>query len=116
MARIVGSIADGEYVYIPNRDQVSSGNPGIGEQAFPVGDQAAGRVQARGNPGGCVNINSSSAQELQALPGIGPALSERIVAYRSENGLFARAEDLDSVSGVGITMINKIRNHICAIP
>lgn len=51
--------------------------------------------------GGKVNLNSASAQDLDALPGIGPVLAARIVAWRKANGRFKSVEDLRQVSGVG---------------
>ncbi len=50
---------------------------------------------------GLVNINSASVAELDALPGIGPAKAQAIVAYRTEQGPFARTEDLVLVKGIG---------------
>ncbi len=50
---------------------------------------------------GKVNLNNASAQELDALPGIGPVLAARIVAWRKANGRFKSVEDLRQVSGVG---------------
>lgn len=65
---------------------------GTGEGASSSG--SAARV-------GKVNLNSASAQELDALPGIGPVLAARIVAWRKANGRFKSIEDLRQVSGVG---------------
>ena len=48
-----------------------------------------------------VNLNTADREALTALPGIGEALAERIVAYREEHGPFAAVEDLTNVSGVG---------------
>jgi len=53
-------------------------------------------------PGGeVVYINTASTAELETLPGIGPGLAARIIAYREENGRFRGMEDLDQVSGIG---------------
>jgi len=50
---------------------------------------------------GKVNLNTASVQELDALPGIGPVLAGRIVAWRKTNGHYKSIEDLRQVSGVG---------------
>lgn len=51
--------------------------------------------------GGKVNLNTADAAALEALPGIGPALSQRILAFREEQGGFGAVEDLMKVSGIG---------------
>ena len=48
-----------------------------------------------------VNINTATAEELTALPGVGEALAERIIAYREEHGAFRAAEELMEVDGIG---------------
>jgi competence protein ComEA len=52
-------------------------------------------------PGGLISINRATAEQLEELPGIGPALSARIIAYRDANGGFKAKEDLLNVSGIG---------------
>ena len=59
-----------------------------------------------------ININTADEQELQLLPGIGPVLAQRIIAWREENGAFLIAEDLLAVEGIGVTKLNEIRNLI----
>jgi len=48
-----------------------------------------------------ININTATAAQLQSLPGIGPAIAQRIVEYREKSGPFSRVEDLMKVSGIG---------------
>lgn len=50
---------------------------------------------------GRIDINRASLVELTQLPGIGPRLAERIIAYREKHGRFRRASDLQKVSGIG---------------
>ncbi|MFO0787403.1 MAG: helix-hairpin-helix domain-containing protein [Phycisphaerales bacterium] len=62
-------------------------------------------VQANGK----VDINSAPPEELEKLPGIGPALAARIVEDRAKNGKFSRLEDLDRVKGIGPKLLERIR-------
>jgi len=55
-----------------------------------------------------VELNGASLQELQKLPGIGPKMAERIVAYRQENGRFKSVADLQSVKGIGVKKMEKL--------
>ena len=48
-----------------------------------------------------LDLNTATAEELAELPGIGPELAKRIVAYRTEHGAFAATEELMKVSGIG---------------
>lgn len=59
-----------------------------------------------------VNINTADAEELQLLPGIGPVLAGRIVAWREQNGDYLIAEDLLAVEGIGMTRLQEIRDLI----
>ena len=59
-----------------------------------------------------VNINTAAAEELDVLPGIGPALAGRIIAYREEHGPFTAVEDLLEVSGIGEKVLDGLRDQI----
>jgi competence protein ComEA len=56
-----------------------------------------------------VSLNSASAAQLNALPGIGPALAERILAERQERGGFVAVEDLLGVRGIGPATLERLR-------
>jgi len=62
--------------------------------------------------GGRVNINQADSLTLQTLPGIGPAMAERIIAYRQENGPFTTVEDILNVKGIGPATLEKLRDLI----
>jgi comEA protein len=59
-----------------------------------------------------LDINRAAQAELVALPKIGPALAQRIIAYREEQGLFERIEDIQKVSGIGEGTFKRIKNLI----
>lgn len=59
-----------------------------------------------------VNINRATADELQALEGIGSKRAEAILEYRSRRGWFAIAEDIMKVRGIGKKTFRKIRHRI----
>lgn len=59
-----------------------------------------------------ISINSATLEELQALPGIGPAIAQRIMEYRKSN-TFQSLEQIQNVKGIGTAMFNKIKDKIC---
>lgn len=64
----------------------------------------------KANPtGNLININSASASELQDLPGIGPAYSNRIVEWRKENGRFTSINQLLEIKGIGEKRLANIK-------
>ncbi|MFN8484917.1 MAG: ComEA family DNA-binding protein [Anaerolineae bacterium] len=98
---------DGEQVYVPARGTPTP--PAIGP---------AGAAPASGKPaaaGGRVNLNTATKEELDALPGIGAVLADRIIQYRQKNGPFQRPEDLKKVPGFGGTkLFDGIKDRITA--
>jgi len=59
-----------------------------------------------------IHLNQATAEQLQALPGVGPALSERIVVYRTEHGPFSSVDQLTEVKGVGQAKLAKFRTQL----
>ncbi len=81
------------------------------EQGFVVVSEGTPSSLLEGDP---VDINNASQAELEGLPGIGPSLAERIIAYREENGPFAQIEDIVNVSGIGSATYEEIKDLIIA--
>ena len=59
-----------------------------------------------------VNVNTATVAQFEALPGIGPSMAQRIVAYREKNGPFKKLEDLMNVQGIGEKSFLKLRPHL----
>lgn len=103
-------VHDGEQIRVPlpgeevadvagGRDSTASG-PTRGSAA--VASPTARRV----------DVNRATAAELEALPGIGPVLAERVVAHRAEHGPFASVDALTAVSGIGPRVLDGLRDHV----
>lgn len=117
-------LADGQKITVPFR-LPSSGTPGAsgpgnasitsraGDVVRP--DSAANSLKSNSSPfagSPQVNINTASRQELESLPGIGPALAERIIEYREKNGPFLTPEDIKNVSGIGEKKYEQLKDRI----
>jgi len=92
LARIV---ADGEQLRVPR----------VGE--VPVTGPAAPGASSDGR----VNINTADAAALETLPGVGPAIAARIIAWRDENGPFRSVDELTAVSGIGERTLAGMRDQ-----
>lgn len=102
---LAAPLQDGEQLYLPTRDEV--GAPG----ATPHAGSSSAAPKAGGGdvgPGEGIDINSADEAELEQLPGIGPALSARIVEFRSANGPYSSLEELDAVPGIGPAMMARL--------
>ena len=89
-------IEDGEQIVVPAVGATSDA-PGGG--APPPGDDR-------------VDLNTADQSALEALPRIGPALAERIIAWREENGRFASIDDLLAVPGIGEKLLAGLRDGV----
>lgn len=58
-----------------------------------------------------VNLNTATAEQLQIIPGIGPALSQRIITYRNENGPFSSVDDVINVKGIGPHLLSRLEAY-----
>ncbi len=93
---LAAPVHDGEQVHI------ASAAAAAGEAPVVVAD-------------GRIRINDADAAGLEALPGVGPVLAGRIVAFRDQHGPFATPEDLLDVPGIGEAKLAAMRDAI-AVP
>ncbi|MBU6244766.1 MAG: ComEA family DNA-binding protein [Actinomycetales bacterium] len=80
-------------------EQIVVGAPNSGAGAGSTGESAAGGI----------DLNRASASDLEALPGVGPVLAQRIVDWRTANGPFRSVDELGEVSGIGDAVLAQIR-------
>lgn len=124
---LAGTLSDGVQIYVPHRGETAApaqiqpnggtANAGQGNAANGAsqgGTQpqpartltASGSAQKGSTP---VNINTATAEELQSLPRIGPAMAQRIIAWREAHGGFRSVDELDAVPGIGPSMLENLR-------
>ena len=124
---LAGALSDGVQIYVPHRGETAApaqiqpnggtANAGQGNAANGAsqgGTQPqpartlipAGSAQKGSTP---VNINTATAEELQSLPRIGPAMAQRIIAWREAHGGFRSVDELDAVPGIGPSMLENLR-------
>ncbi|MFQ5459240.1 MAG: ComEA family DNA-binding protein [Anaerolineae bacterium] len=104
-------VQDGQQLHVPARGQAPTPAPGL-HGGGPNRSPAAAAGETSAGAAGRVDINSATAAQLEALPGIGPALAGRIVARREEHGPFSRPEDLLEVPGIGSRTLARLADMI----
>ncbi|WP_380167679.1 helix-hairpin-helix domain-containing protein [Jannaschia sp. R86511] len=117
LVNLARPLADGELVVVPRPGEQVPAPPGPPAAGGPgdgaAGGPAAGSQDAGGTaPGALVDLNRADVAALDALPGIGPALAGRIVAFREEQGPFVSVDDVTSVSGIGPAVLADIRDLV----
>lgn len=99
LINLAAMLQDGSQIYVPKKGE---------EVARIVSTESPVQVPIRGK----ININRASLNELDTLKGIGPALAQRIIDYRKEQGPFASIEEITEVKGIGPALLEKICNDI----
>ncbi len=96
-------VVDGEQVVVPRPGEVAASVAGpSGPGAGTTGGGAGAAVAP-------VDLNSAGASDLDALPGVGPVLAQRILDWRSQHGRFSSVDELGEVSGIGEAVLGRLR-------
>lgn len=107
-------LQDGQKIYIPNKNEkvsqyiISTNGETIDSNGANTGNEST----STSKEGAKVNINTATQNELDGLPGIGPALAQRIIDFREENGNFKSIEDIQNVKGIGDSKFDEIKDKI----
>lgn len=116
---LADEICDGMKIFVPNREQLQSGQlPAEGVVSSGNGDGSG--TDAKGTSGSGktgavsekINLNTASKEELMTLSGIGSARAEDIIRYREQHGGFRRIEDIKKISGIKDAAFEKIKDRI----
>lgn len=98
---LAARLRDGQQVVVPER--------GVG----PAGTPAAGATGVGAAGGGApVSLSTATAEQLDALDGIGPALAQRILEYRAQHGGFRSVDELAQVEGIGEKRLAALRDAV----
>lgn len=114
-ARVLDAIAAaGGFAPDAERSAVNLARPlSDGEQlVVPVVGAAPAASTGDAVTDGRVNLNTADAAALDTLPRIGPAMADRIIAWRDDNGGFTSVEDLLAVPGIGDKMLESLRDRV----
>lgn len=90
-------LTDGEHIRISRIGETPPAPTANGDATHPA----------------CVRLDTATATDLQTLPGIGPALADRIINYRATHPHITSVDALDDVPGIGPSLIEKIRPGVC---
>jgi competence protein ComEA len=93
---LAAPLADGEQVVVPRR-----GAPGT-----------AAASAAPGTPAGPVQLSTATLEQLDTLPGVGPATAQKILDYRAKHGAFSSVDELDAVPGIGPKRLDQLRDLV----
>jgi competence protein ComEA len=97
---LAAPLADGEQVVVPRRGSAAAAAPA----AAGGGDAAA--------PSAPIQLSTATLEQLDSLPGVGPATAQKILDYRTKHGAFSSVDELDAVPGIGPSRMDQLRDLV----
>lgn len=102
-------IYDGQKIYFPFISEINENN--FTEKTILQNMTSSHKNSTADS---LINLNSADSSQLEVLPGIGPALAQRILDFRNNNGLFRSIEEIMNVTGIGEKRFDSIKEYITA--
>ncbi len=101
---LAARLTDGCRVYVPRVGET------VAEPVTPAVDESAGVGDGGAGTGpGVVSLNYATLEQLDSLPGVGPAIAQDIITYREANGPFTSVDQLAEVPGIGPARLERLR-------
>lgn len=91
-------LSDGQHIHIPTKEII------LQEKSLPTPE--------KNSSGGMININTADETELQKIRGVGPAIAQRIIDFREQNGNFKSIDEIKKVRGIGEKTFAKMKDSI----
>jgi len=106
--QLAAELRDGQQVIVPKKSVAAIATQAATGLLSSTGTVTSGTPETV-SPGP-IDVNSATLEQLESLPGIGPALAQRIIDYRNEHGPFASLDDLAEVRGISVRMVDGLRD------
>jgi competence protein ComEA len=94
LVNLAAPLADGEQVLVPARGATGAAAGGVPSPTAPL------------------DLNTASAEQLDALPGVGPATAQKIIDYRQAHGPFRSIDELEAVPGIGPSKLAQLKGLV----
>lgn len=98
---LAAPLADGEQVVVPARGPAAA--------AAPAAADGGGDAAASSAP---IQLSTATVEQLDSLPGVGPATAQKILDYRTKHGAFSSVDELDAVPGIGPKRLEQLRDLV----
>jgi competence protein ComEA len=113
-------LQDQQQIHVPRQGDENSPPPVQGGFSEEANSSQGGSANSRTPPvtggaaatGDLINLNTATLEQLDSLPGVGPAIAQRIIDYRESVGSFKSVEEITEVSGIGEATLAKIKDLI----